>query len=245
MVASTLPGAGHDLGCGHVDAQPRRPSAAPGHRSPSRPAARRTRPDNPLNVPITMASTYVAGGDLEYGRYGNPTWTAFEEALGALEGGSALAFSSGLAAVATILDLVGQGADRRGAPARLQRQRAADGRPRGPRPDHGRARRRHRHRRGGRRLRGRRAGVAGVADQPGARGRGHPADRGGRPRGRRLRRGRQHLRHSAAAAAARRTTRTWSCTRRRSSSPGTATCCSARSSPATRSSPTCSRSAAT
>ena len=30
-----------------------------------------------------MASTYVAGGDLEYGRYGNPTWTAFEDALGA------------------------------------------------------------------------------------------------------------------------------------------------------------------
>jgi cystathionine gamma-synthase len=54
-----------------------------------------------------MASTYVAGGDLEYGRYGNPTWAAFEEALGALEGGRALSFSSGLAAVATVLDLVG------------------------------------------------------------------------------------------------------------------------------------------
>ncbi len=66
-------------------------------------------PDNPLNPPITMASTYVAGGDVEYGRYGNPTWTAFEEALGDLEGGRALAFASGLAAVATILDLVGQG----------------------------------------------------------------------------------------------------------------------------------------
>ncbi|MGZ4495726.1 MAG: trans-sulfuration enzyme family protein [Actinomycetes bacterium] len=65
-------------------------------------------PDQPLNVPITPASTYVAGGEVEYGRYGNPTWTAFEDALGALEGGTALAFSSGLAAVATILDLVGQ-----------------------------------------------------------------------------------------------------------------------------------------
>ena len=43
-----------------------------------------------------MASTYVATGDLEYGRYGNPTWTAFEEALGALEGGRCLAFASGL-----------------------------------------------------------------------------------------------------------------------------------------------------
>jgi cystathionine gamma-synthase len=64
-------------------------------------------PDQPLNHPVTMASTYVAGGDLEYGRYGNPTWSAFEEALGGLEGGRALAFSSGLAAVATVLDLVG------------------------------------------------------------------------------------------------------------------------------------------
>ena len=67
-------------------------------------------PDQPLNQPLVMASTYVAGGDLEYGRYGNPTWQAFEEALGALEGGSCLAFSSGLAAVSTVLDLVGQGA---------------------------------------------------------------------------------------------------------------------------------------
>ena len=66
--------------------------------------------DQPLNAPITMASTYVAGGDLEYGRYANPTWSAFEEALGALEGGQALAFSSGLAAVSTVLDLVGQDA---------------------------------------------------------------------------------------------------------------------------------------
>lgn len=66
-------------------------------------------PDQPLNTPITMASTYVAGGDLEYGRYTNPTWTAFEDALGGLEGGRCLAFASGLAAVATIFDLVGNG----------------------------------------------------------------------------------------------------------------------------------------
>ena len=67
-------------------------------------------PDSPLNAPITMASVYVAGGDLEYGRYRNPTWTAFEDALGALEGGRCLTFASGLAAVATILDLVGSDA---------------------------------------------------------------------------------------------------------------------------------------
>ena len=63
-------------------------------------------PDAPLNVPITMAATYVAGGEVEYGRYGNPTWTALEEALGALEGGRCLTFASGLAAMATVFDLV-------------------------------------------------------------------------------------------------------------------------------------------
>ncbi|MEI5675874.1 MULTISPECIES: trans-sulfuration enzyme family protein [unclassified Nocardioides] len=66
--------------------------------------------DEPLNTPITMASTFVGGGEREYGRWGNPTWQAFEAALGALESGRALAFSSGLAAVSVVLDLVGQGA---------------------------------------------------------------------------------------------------------------------------------------
>lgn len=63
-------------------------------------------PDQPLNVPITMASTYVGGGEKEYGRYTNDAWVAFETALGELEGGKALTFSSGLAAIATVLDLV-------------------------------------------------------------------------------------------------------------------------------------------
>jgi cystathionine gamma-synthase len=99
------------------DQQPdRRPAQQPDQRPALRPATVAVKagrpahePDNPLNTPITMASTYVAGGDLEYGRYANPTWTAFEEALGALEGGRCLAFASGLAAVAALLDLVGQG----------------------------------------------------------------------------------------------------------------------------------------
>ncbi len=63
-------------------------------------------PDQPLNAPVTFASTYRAGGDLEYGRYGNPTWSAFEEAVGSLEGGQALAFASGLAAVSAVLSLL-------------------------------------------------------------------------------------------------------------------------------------------
>jgi cystathionine gamma-synthase len=66
-------------------------------------------PDSPLNPPLVLASTYVAGGDTEYGRYGNPTWVAFEDVLGRLEGGRALAFSSGLAAVNTVLDQVAHG----------------------------------------------------------------------------------------------------------------------------------------
>lgn len=41
-----------------------------------------------------------------YGRYHNPTWTNFENALGELEGGHALAFSSGMAAVASVLGSV-------------------------------------------------------------------------------------------------------------------------------------------
>jgi cystathionine gamma-synthase len=56
-----------------------------------------------------MASTYVAGGELEYGRYGNPTWTAFEDAVGALEGGRCLAYASGMAAATSLLDLVAPG----------------------------------------------------------------------------------------------------------------------------------------
>ena len=63
-------------------------------------------PDVPLNPPLVLASTYGATGAMEYGRYDNPTWVAFEDVLGALEGGRALAFASGLAAIATILDLV-------------------------------------------------------------------------------------------------------------------------------------------
>ena len=66
-------------------------------------------PDQPMNVPVHLTSTYVAGGELEYGRYGNPSWTAFEEALGGLEGGRAVAFASGMAAITAVLDLVEPG----------------------------------------------------------------------------------------------------------------------------------------
>jgi cystathionine gamma-synthase len=58
----------------------------------------------PLNAPLTPASNFHHGGELEYARDGNPGWQAFEAALGALEGGHAVAFASGLAASAAALD---------------------------------------------------------------------------------------------------------------------------------------------
>ncbi|MDX6233924.1 MAG: cystathionine gamma-synthase [Nocardioidaceae bacterium] len=66
-------------------------------------------PDGPTNSPIVMASTYHAGGEIGYGRYGNPTWEMFESAIGALEGGVATSYASGMAAVAAVLDLVPDG----------------------------------------------------------------------------------------------------------------------------------------
>ena len=67
-------------------------------------------PDGPLASPIVLASTYHAGGPTGYGRDGNPTWTAFEQAVGALEGGSALSFASGMAAATTLLETLPVGA---------------------------------------------------------------------------------------------------------------------------------------
>ncbi|HPU12210.1 MAG TPA: PLP-dependent aspartate aminotransferase family protein [Aeromicrobium sp.] len=61
-------------------------------------------PGEPLNSPIVLASAFVAGGEHEYGRFSNPAFESLESAIGALEGGSALAFSSGVAAAAAVLD---------------------------------------------------------------------------------------------------------------------------------------------
>ena len=66
-------------------------------------------PDGPTNAPIVMASTYHAGGEVGYGRYGNPSWEMFEAAVGALEGGVATCFASGMATTAAVLDLVPPG----------------------------------------------------------------------------------------------------------------------------------------
>jgi cystathionine gamma-synthase len=66
-------------------------------------------PDAPVNVPVVLSSTFHAGGPVAYGRTSNPTWEALEDVVGTLEGGRALAFSSGMGAVSAVLDLVPNG----------------------------------------------------------------------------------------------------------------------------------------
>ena len=63
-------------------------------------------PGQQVGSPLVLTSTYAADGPVNYARNGNPTWSAFEEALGSLEGGRALVFGSGMAAVAAALSLV-------------------------------------------------------------------------------------------------------------------------------------------
>ncbi|HSJ91343.1 MAG TPA: PLP-dependent transferase [Ilumatobacter sp.] len=64
----------------------------------------------PLNVPIVVASTFISDGTSPYARgRGTATWAAFEEVVGGLEGGEAVSFSSGMAAVDAVLSLVASG----------------------------------------------------------------------------------------------------------------------------------------
>jgi cystathionine gamma-synthase len=53
-----------------------------------------------------LSATFHAGGEDTYGRDDNATWAAFESALGGLEGGQAVAFASGMAAISAVLELV-------------------------------------------------------------------------------------------------------------------------------------------
>ena len=66
-------------------------------------------------TPIYANSTYAQASPgvhkgFEYGRSHNPTRFAFERAVAALEGGKAgFAFASGMAAIATVLELLDTG----------------------------------------------------------------------------------------------------------------------------------------
>jgi cystathionine gamma-synthase len=58
----------------------------------------------PLVPPISPAATFVAGGRDGYARDDVPAARGLEEVLGRLESGTAIAFSSGMAAAAALLD---------------------------------------------------------------------------------------------------------------------------------------------
>lgn len=64
-----------------------------------------------LNVPMIPASNFDLGGNRVYSRDGaTPGWEALEDIVGGLEGGEAVAYASGMAAVAAVFDQLGQGA---------------------------------------------------------------------------------------------------------------------------------------
>jgi cystathionine gamma-synthase len=93
--------------------RPKTPADAPRHETPGTgsveswlvSAGRDRRPGSPLNVPPIPASNFVAGDRRAYSRDdGTPGWEALEEIVGGLEGGTSLAFASGMAAIAALFD---------------------------------------------------------------------------------------------------------------------------------------------
>jgi cystathionine gamma-synthase len=74
-------------------------------------AGRASEPGAPLNVPLIPASNFIIGGGRDYSRDdGTPTWEALEELVGGLESGKAVAFASGMAAIASVFDQLAAGA---------------------------------------------------------------------------------------------------------------------------------------
>lgn len=61
-------------------------------------------PGSGINPPVSLNSTFRLGGPLSYGRDGNETWEALEEAIGALEGGRALVYASGMGAISAVCE---------------------------------------------------------------------------------------------------------------------------------------------
>jgi len=65
----------------------------------------------PLNAPLVLASNFRLGGTRAYARDdGTSTWEAFEQIIGGLEGGDAVAFASGMGAIAAVFDQLKTGA---------------------------------------------------------------------------------------------------------------------------------------
>jgi len=74
-------------------------------------AGRASEPGAPLNVPLVPASNFILGSERGYSRDdGTPTWEALEEVVGGLESGRAVAFASGMAAIAAVFDQLAAGA---------------------------------------------------------------------------------------------------------------------------------------
>ena len=67
-------------------------------------------PDGPVNQPVMLSATYHQGGPRAYGRQGNDSIEAFEAAVGALEGGRTVSFSSGMAASSALVEGMPNGA---------------------------------------------------------------------------------------------------------------------------------------
>jgi len=74
-------------------------------------AGRPSEPGAPLSVPPMPASNFILGSGRDYARDdGTPTWEALETVVGGLESGKAVAFASGMAAIASIFDQLSAGA---------------------------------------------------------------------------------------------------------------------------------------
>jgi cystathionine gamma-synthase len=67
------------------------------------------RPGAAVNTPVVLSSTFRTGGPAIYGRDDNETREAFEAVLGGLEGGTALAFGSGMAAISAAVEMLPMG----------------------------------------------------------------------------------------------------------------------------------------